>query len=138
MRCLLIIFLFTMPAAAEEIRASDYDQLAHELNARLDFEVLPQRPEPGFRFDALFRSQGIWLGERFQGQRLIPPARHDRMAGDPLEPLKTLAGSAGQNLAVAYYRGFGSNALFPLGPDGIGEITGRGEGAVALMFDQNQ
>lgn len=35
---------------------------------------------------------------------------------------------------MAYHAGLGSNAVFPLGPNGFGKISGRGEGAMALLF----
>jgi hypothetical protein len=47
-------------------------------------------------------------------------------------------GDRRRNLSVAFHRGFGSNALFPLGKDGFPELTARGEGALAILFDRDQ
>ncbi len=137
-RAILLFVCISAPALAQPIQMADYDALSRLLNQRADFEILPRRSEPGFSLDALYRHRGIWLGERLDGQQLVAGAVHDRLAGTPVAPLALRAGAAGQNLSVAFHRGFGSNALFPLGRLGFPQIAARGEGAFTAVFDQDQ
>ena len=126
------------PAAAQQIVAADYRQLMEQLDARADFEGLPPRREPGFNLDAPYRERGLWIGERFAGQQALAEGPRERLSGAPAAPLRLRTGATRRNLSVAFHRGFGSNALFPLGPEGFPRLTARGEGAVALMFDSGQ
>lgn len=125
-----------LPAAAQ-VRPESYTALAREADGRIGFETLPQRPEPGFDLDAPLREPGATIGERFAGQRATGTP-HDHLSGGPSAPLTVAPGPPGRNLSVAFHRGFGSNALFPLGPDGFPALTARGEGAAAVLFDHDQ
>lgn len=138
-----LIISSVTPCTAQGLVPKPYDLLAQELDARITFEALPHRAEPGWRFDAPIRDGRAWLGERFKGQSLATirdrhGTRFDGVTGLPSAPLGLLAGAPGQNLSVAYHRGLDSNALFALGPDGFDAISGRGEGAVAMLFDDEQ
>ncbi len=131
------------PGAAQELVPTPYNVLAEELDARITFEQVPRRPEPGWQFDAPIRDGRAWLGERFAGQSVVTihgrqGARFDGVRGQPSAQLGLSAGEPGRNLSVAFHRGLGSNALFALGPDGFDAISGRGEGAVAVLFDDDQ
>ena len=108
-----------------------------QLDGLISFETLPRRPEPGFNLNAPMRVHGAWLGERLAGQRTVG-APNDVILGTPGLPLAVAPGVAGQNLSVAFHRGFGSNALFPVGPAGFASLGGRGEGAAAILFDRDQ
>ena len=133
----LTALLLAAPATAE-ISTVPYDDLLDRLDTRIGFETLPRKPEPGIRLDAPIRHPGIWIGEHFAGQ-VISGAPHDQLTvATAKRPLRLRPGPKNQNLSVAYHRGFGSNALFPLGPDGFDALSGRGEGAVAILFDQPQ
>ena len=114
-----------------------YALLEVELDAKLDFETLPRRAEPGIRLDAPMREGLVWLGERLAGQQ-VTGEPHDILQGPPTAPVAIAAGLPGAALSVAHHRGFGSNALFPLGPAGFPALAARGEGSVALLFDQGQ
>ena len=132
--------LASLPGAAlaePALLPAPYAQLEHELDARIDFETLPRRAEPGINLDAPMRDGGAWLGERLAGQRVSGPV-HDRLAGTPALPLSVRAGAPGASLSLAYHRGFGSTALFALGPAGFPALKARGEGAVAVLFDHGQ
>ncbi|MDV7144479.1 hypothetical protein R3X27_17515 [Tropicimonas sp. TH_r6] len=124
----------------EPVHPADYDQLARELSEVIDFERLPQRPEPGFNLDNRFYARGAWLGEHFAGQQITADAAgHDRLTDPaPAGWLSIASGEPGRNLSIAFHRGFGSNALFPLGATGFPALEARGEGAVALLFDHDQ
>lgn len=121
-----------------DLIALPYDVLAAQGAARADFETLPHRDEPGLRFDHPLRLGALWLGERFAGQGLADDAGFDHVTGLPDAPLALRGGAAGANLSVAFHRGFGSNALFPLGARGFPARNARGEGAVAVLFDEDQ
>lgn len=137
-RCLatLLLVLATGPAAAQ-IAEVGYDLLAETLDGRIGFETLPRRAEPGFDLSAPVREPGVRIGEHFAGQA-VAGDRFDRVGGAPTPPLSVRAGASGQNLSVAFHRGFGSNALFALGPRGFPDLAARGEGAVAVLFDRDQ
>jgi hypothetical protein len=111
-----------------------------ELTLVVDFERLPRRPEIGFNLDMPLFSSGAWLGERFVGQAVFQgPDGHDVLAGAPRPAgLRIAPGAPGRNLSIANHRGFGSNALFPLGPAGFPALQARVEGAVSILFDDDQ
>ncbi len=125
---------------AQDIIPAPYAQLKTELDGIVTFDALPRRPEPGINFDENIYFAGLWLGEHFAGQQLgRGPNGHDALlSGTPNVPLIIRPGQPRKNQSVAFHWGYGSNALFPLGPDGFDDITGRGEGAVALLFDHDQ
>jgi len=121
------------------IRPVPYAQVQHDLDAVITFETLPRRAEPGINLDAPVREGRVWFGERLNGQSIAATdTSHDHLAAEPAMPIAVMPGASGANLSVAYHRGFGSNALFPLGPDGFPALSARGEGAVAMLFDQDQ
>ncbi|MCW9043699.1 MAG: hypothetical protein OQK05_10190 [Pseudopelagicola sp.] len=139
----IALCLATLPLRAEVVPVP-YKALAATLDQRQDFETLPHRGEPGFNLDHTLRSAGLSIGTHFQGQSLIPApgptgAPHDALGpGDATRPLALKTDPRGQNLSIAFHRGFGSNALLPLGPHGFDRLSGRGEGAVAVLFDADQ
>ncbi len=129
------------PARADEPAALvqvTYAELANRASGRVTFETVPQRPEPGLAFDQAMRLGALWLGEHFGGQTLVDRDGFDAVTGPPAAPLALRAGQPGANLSVAFHRGFGSNALFALGPKVFPDRGARGEGAVAVLFDSDQ
>ncbi len=126
--------------SAQALDPADYGRLKRELDGIITFESLPRRAEPGLSLDENLYFPGAWLGERFQGQVIgAGDLGHDVLTSSPPSlPLSVQPGAPGRNQSVALHAGFGSNALFPLGPDGFDAISGRGEGAVAVLFDQDQ
>ncbi|SHI78506.1 hypothetical protein SAMN05444000_10355 [Shimia gijangensis] len=140
---LLFLLAFTTPVSAEII-AVPYSDLRLELSNTLTFETLPQRPEPGFNLDHPLRSAGAWVGEHFAGQSMAEVVATNGSPHDALghafghRPLSVQPGLPNRNLSIAFHRGFGSNAILPLGPDGFDRVSGRGEGALAVVFDTDQ
>jgi hypothetical protein len=130
-------FVVFASSVVAQVVPESYASLARELDGRIDFETLPQRPEPGFNLNAPMRFAGVWLGERLAGQS-VGGAPYDVITGAPALPLSIRPGKPRQNLSVARHRGFGSNAVFPIGPQGFDAIGARGEGAVTILFDRNQ
>ncbi|GGD43748.1 hypothetical protein [Sinisalibacter lacisalsi] len=131
-RALAVTLACAQAAAAGPVAQVDPESLA--LAGRMDFEALPLLPEPGLAHDAPLTAPGLALGARFAGQA-VTGAPHDRLEGAPRGPLALAAIAPGQGLATAWHAGFGSTALFPLGPAGFPVIEARGEGAVALLFE---
>ena len=123
---------------AQEVLLAPYDNLKQEMDARITFESLPSRSEPGLNFDAPMRLGRTWLGRNFAGQSTEKIDGFDRVSGSPSAPLVVRPGPPGKNLSVAYHQGFDSNALFPVGPAGFPALAARGEGAIAILFDQGQ
>jgi hypothetical protein len=123
---------------AADIKVLPYAHLEAELDARITFGTLPERPEPGLNFDASMRLGRAWIGQHFKGQSLSADTGFDNVSGRPDAPLTPKPGPALRNLSVAYHQGFESNALFPLGQYGFPALDARGEGAVAVLFDQAQ
>ncbi|MFP7673572.1 hypothetical protein ACG74X_09470 [Marivita sp. S0852] len=129
-------------AAANELRKVPYDSLRGQPHRIETFDSLPKVTEPGLNFDHHWRAPGLSIAEKLLGQGVEEATtdygRFDRLIGQPDAPLRVIPGQSGQNLTVAYHSGFGSNALFPLGPVGIAGADGRGEGSLALTFDDPQ
>jgi hypothetical protein len=124
---------------AQALLSAGYDELARDLDARVTFETLPRRDEPGIVLDAPLRDGLTWIAERFAGQRRdASEPVFDTILGAPRAPLGVRAGERGANQSVAFHRGFGSSALFPLGPAGFPALEARGEGSAAILFDQDQ
>ena len=142
MRRAALLWLALAGTAGAEVEAVPYGELAAAPHLRVGFDDLPAVPEPGHRLDAPLRYPGVWIGAALAGQRIVAAqtgtGRFDRLTGVPALPLRTAADVSGQNLAVAQHRGFGSNALFALGPDGFAALSGRGEGTATVLFDTDQ
>lgn len=139
----MVVFATVESAAADPVLPANYGDLARELDGRITFDSLPPRAEPGFSFDAPLRLGRAWLGERFAGQEIATTTRDGGLFDAlgptaPSDPLVIRPGAPGRNLSVAFHPGFGSNALFPLGPAGFPAVAARGEGAVAIVFDTDQ
>ncbi|WP_137702034.1 hypothetical protein [Marimonas lutisalis] len=140
----MALTLLSSPAVAQAIGRVDYFQLEKQLDGRVGFEILPQRAEPGFNLDAPLREGRVNIAQHFAG--MAPAILTDRRGGrfdtagarPPQAPLRARPGPPGSNLSVAYHRGLGSNALFPLGPAGFPALQARGEGAIAILFDHDQ
>ena len=127
-----------LPQGAPPLHPVEYAALSGSGVMRVTFDTLPRRAEPGLSFDAALRLGGLRLGERFAGQDVAAEGGFDRITGRPAAPLAVRAGAPRANLSVAYHRGFGSNALFALGPAGFPARAARGEGAVAVLYDTGQ
>lgn len=139
-----LLLLLGQAAGAETILPHPYDLLRQRLDRIEGFENWPARPEPGHLLRAPHRGDGISIASHFAGQT---PAILTRRRGGRFDtltraqasaPLRLEPGPDGQGLAVAQHRGFGSNAAFPIGPDGFEALSGRGEGSLAVLFDHDQ
>lgn len=91
---------------------------------------------PGHNIDGLLVLPGASFGDHFAGQRIIADATFDAFDGTPLSPLTVLPGPPGQNLSVV--RDAGNAFLNGYGISGFPRRDSQGEGAVAVLFDDDQ
>jgi len=136
MRTLAAFVLWAGAATAAPIEQVPYATLAASTAGRYDFESFEPRPEPGLSVDGLLGDGRVMFGESFLGQT-VTGTPFDTLHGAPTTPLTLRPGRKAENHAVAYHAGFGSVALFPLGPWGFPAMAARGEGAVAMRFAQD-
>jgi len=142
-RVLLAYLALAAPLNAQGIEAADYTQLRQQALGFVDFEILPSRPEPGYNIDHGIAFAGGHVGTHFTGQERqlldIGGTQFDTFdpRSRPSAPLSLETGPEGEGLSLAHHPGFGSMAIFPLGPAGISEIVGRGEGSVAVLFSED-
>lgn len=137
----LALLLAPMPVCAQDrgLQPTDFAQLQTHMGGIARLNGLPPRPEPGHVFSHPFRIDGLWLGAGFDGIAQQPlhiagGVFDDATAQAARAPLRLRADPPGQGVALAYHRGFGSVAAFPLGPMGAAVAAGRGEGALAVLF----
>ncbi|MCM2561425.1 hypothetical protein M8756_06060 [Lutimaribacter sp. EGI FJ00015] len=141
---LALILACIRPALADPLLAVPYADLAARLDGRITFDTLPAGPEPGLSLDHPVQVDGAAVGAGFAGQQHAirqagSGARYDRLARARAQaPLRLVGQGPGQGLAFAHHRGFGSVAVFPLGPDGFKALSGRGEGALAVLLPGDQ
>jgi len=125
-------------AFADGLWPVPYDDLLRQPHRTERFDALPSAAEPGHRIDQHWRAPGLTIGERLAGPTAHDTAGFDVLTGVPAQPLRAIPGTQGQTFAIAHHMGFGSNALFPVGPKGADLPEGRGEGSAALVFDTPQ
>ncbi len=141
------LWAFSGVAQAGEVPITPvtYADLRTELGARIDFDGFQAGPEPGLELDRMVAGAGATLSAYLAGQRLgqtvLPDAwgggRHSALAPGSAPDLPLRPAGEG-TLVIAEHRGFGSNALFPVGPDGAAKVSGRGEGALSILFEIDQ
>ncbi|MGI3184380.1 hypothetical protein [Nioella aestuarii] len=137
LRALLAGLVLATPLDAQGIEAVDYDTVLADAQRLVTFEILPPRPEPGYPLDHGIAFAGGRIGSAFAGQSLSDVDGFDRLGGPPSVPLSLITGPSGQGLSLATHRGFGSLAIYPLGSAGFPALNARGEGSVAILFDED-
>ena len=134
--CALLLCLPSLALA--DVQPVPYEDLKAQPHRIETFDTLPSTPEPGHRIDQHWRAPGLTIGERLVGQTAQDTDGFDTLTGTADHPLRAIPGAPGQTFAIAHHAGFGSNALFPVGPKGADRPEGRGEGSAALVFDTPQ
>lgn len=102
----------------------------------ITFDDIQSGGGPGFKVDDILSLPGATFGERFAGQMLTTTGPHDQIEGTALSPLTMMPGAAGQNLSVVHFGG--TTVLNGYGTAGYPKREAQGEGAIAVLFDQNQ
>lgn len=91
---------------------------------------------PGFHIDDILPLAGATFGERFAGQEVQARGSHDMIIGDAFAPLTMMPGAKGQNIATVHFSG--QTVLNGYGAAGFPKRDGQGEGAIAVLFDNDQ
>lgn len=133
----ILPFLLPAAACAQDVALVPYSELAQSLSELIDFEDFPSQLSPGINKDVPLIFHGAVLGERFDGQAAAPDGLYDRLDGRAAPGLVVMAGDTGQNLSVTHIY-FQSNQLQGLGPAGYPDRDAGGEGAIAIVFEQDQ
>jgi len=114
-----------------------YDTLRLELGRIVDFETLPRTMSPGVSLEGVQRFRGAAFGERFAGQLSVDTGGFETLTAPPYGPLTLESGPPGRNLAVAYIL-YLSNQLSGLTAPGHPERAATGEGAISILFAEDQ
>lgn len=112
------------------------DPRSLSLTKIITFEGTQSGAGPGFHLDDVLPLPGATFGERFAGQTVAQTGPHDQITGDPLAPLTMVAGADGQNLSLVHF--YGNTVLNGYGPAGFPKRHAQGEGAIAVLFDEDQ
>ncbi|MEM1386933.1 MAG: hypothetical protein AAF626_04180 [Pseudomonadota bacterium] len=132
-----LLIILAAPLQAAELVRVPYSTLAQTLSERIDFEQFPSQLSPGINQDAPLVFEGATLGERFAGQVAAEAAFFDTLSGAPEPGLVIRPGAPGQNLTITHIY-FQTNQLQGLGPSGYPTRDAGGEGAIAILFEQDQ
>lgn len=138
MRLLLALAVIALPlpaiACGAPVCLVDPDSLS--LPQTITFNETRSGAGPGHPVEEVLALQGAKFGERFAGQQLIVDGTHDAIEGPALGPLTVLAGTNGQNLSVV--NSMGVSVLMGYGSAGFPKRDAQGEGAIAILFDEDQ
>ena len=132
----LVLACLPLPALAcgDPVCRVDPDTL--ELAQIITFDDLPSGWDPGVRIDDLLRLPGASFAERFAGQAFGRDGDFDTVSGPAFSPLTLLPGAPGETLSIV--RLYSSNILNGYGPAGYPQTHAQGEGAIAVLFDEDQ
>ena len=112
----------------------DPDGLA--LTQVITFDDQPSGYGPGKLVEDVMPLPGASFGEHFAGQYVASRGTHDEVKGDAINPLTIMAGPDGQNLSIVHFSG--NAVLNGYGVAGFPKREAQGEGAIAVLFDQDQ
>ena len=102
----------------------------------ITFEEVGSGGGPGRYVPDILALQGATFGERFAGQSVTPRGAHDQITGSAFAPLTMMPGENGQNLSVVNF--YGQTLLNGFGHAGYPRREAQGEGAIAVLFDEDQ
>ena len=128
--------LLGMGATNAAIVEVDYGTLSGA--ALVDFESFAGGSAPGTNYDGIIDADGVMFGERFVGQTVVANGNSDELQGAPLPGLTLAVGAPDQNLNIFNQGGSGGNVLAGLGNLGFPSFDAIGEGAVTMLFDNDQ
>lgn len=138
MRHLIALMFSLAPGAALACGAPvclvDPDSLV--LPQIITFEDVQSGAGPGYAVDDILPLEGATFGERFAGQNVASTGPHDAIRGSAFGPLTMMPGAEGQNLSVVNF--YGQTVLNGWGAAGYPRREAQGEGAIAVLFDEDQ
>jgi len=132
----LIIALFPTSglACGGPVCLVDPDSLA--LTKVITFDDVRSGAGPGHYVKDILPLPGATFGERFAGQAVAALGSHDQITGDAFAPLTMMPGPDGENLSIVHFSG--NTVLNGYGPAGFPKRDAQGEGAIAILFDNDQ
>ncbi len=137
-----LLFLGILGAFASSTQAApvnEIDYFSITVGEIIDFEGIGGGGAPGTNYDGLLDLGGATFGERFNGQTLSISGNSDVVSGLPAGgSLSLIAGAANANLNIFNRGGVDGNVLTGLGFLGFPDFNAIGEGAVAILFDNDQ
>ena len=102
----------------------------------ITFDTVGSGAGPGRNLDEVLVLPGAAFGERFAGQSVTSEGDHDAILGAAQRPLSMLPGAPGQNLSLVSF--YGNTVLNGYGAAGFPKREAQGEGAIAVLFDDDQ
>lgn len=143
---LLAIFVTAAPLSNTAAAASDapicdapiclIDVETLTLARIVTFDDQPSSFGVGRQVEDVLHQPGVSFGERFLGQALAQENTYDRIVGQALSPLTILPGAPGQTLGIM--RLIATSVLHGQGPAGFPKTEAAGEGAIAVLFENDQ
>jgi hypothetical protein len=135
---ILALAIYLLPASAfacvTPVCLVDPDSLS--LPQVITFDDVRSGAGPGYLVDDILPLPGATFGERFAGQSVFGAGTHDEVTGSAFAPLTMLPGAAGQNLSLVRFGG--NTVLNGYGVRGFPKRDAQGEGAIAVLFDEDQ
>ena len=128
--------LAALPAAACETPVCLVGADTLSLARVITFDDQPSSFGVGRQIDGLLIQPGVSFGERFAGQTLSREGNFDRVGGTARTPLTLLPGAPGQTLGIL--RLMATSVLHGHGPEGFPKPEATGEGAIAVLFENDQ
>lgn len=139
MRSLFAFCLATaaaLPVWACERPVCEVDPADLQLARHITFDDLPSGFGVGRQIDGILEQRGVRFGERFVGQPLQALGDFDAVEGPANAPLSLLPGAPGETLGIL--RLMRTSVLQGHGPRGFPRAEAVGEGAIAVIFDNDQ
>lgn len=132
----LAVPLLPVPGAACDAPLCIVDPATLRLGRTITFDDQRGGAGPGVQVEGLLVLPGASFGVYFAGQGLTDDQGFTTVWGPALPPLTLLAGPAGQPLTLLR---IGTAVLLSgTGPRGFPQTAATGEGAVAILFDDDQ
>lgn len=102
----------------------------------ITFDDMRSGAGPGYLIDDILPLPGATFGERFAGQDVVALGFHDDVTGTAFGPLTMMPGARGQNLSLVSFGG--NTVLNGYGVAGFPKRDAQGEGAISVLFDEDQ
>jgi hypothetical protein len=102
----------------------------------IDFDDLASGWGPGVEVTDVLPLQGASFGQHFAGQLVGSSNTFDQISGPAFTPLTLMAGPKGENLSVVNFSG--NSVINGWGAAGFPKRDAQGEGAIAVLFDNDQ
>ncbi|MEP2533991.1 hypothetical protein [Shimia sp.] len=128
--------LIATAAAACDAPVCVVDAETLSLSRTITFDDQPSSFGVGRQVEKVLVQPGVSFGERFAGQDLTREGNFDRVGGTALAPLTVLPGAPGETLGIL--RLMATSVLHGHGPEGFPKAEATGEGAIAVLFENDQ